>query len=156
MLTASVVIGAATGVLFVFIAVHRFDTDDVGQASALFTSVLFVNYATSMGLPIVAARYAADDSDAVATLFSWALLYSAITAAVGSIVYLAVVQPAAASALWDLGVVPGGSIFIVLTVGASLAVLNDVRFMAARVGIGARPGRHRRAHPAAIRVLPRR
>ena len=64
---------ALSGMLFSLIAANGDPKTNFGNASALFTSVLFVTYLAGLGLPVSLARYSADRSDDSHVIFSWAL-----------------------------------------------------------------------------------
>lgn len=126
---ASVGLAAISGFAFWLIAARLHPGAQVGRASALFTSVLFVNYATGMGLQVAVARYAADASDDGCRAFRLAAAITTATGAAGAIVYLMAVHPAAASGLHGVG---GNALFAGLVAGSSLAQLVDIRLMALR------------------------
>jgi O-antigen/teichoic acid export membrane protein len=128
----SVAVGAVTGAAFWLVAARLYRADQVGNASALFTSVMFVNYATTLGLPVATAAFAADDSDRSSVLFTWALVLTTVTSLAGGALYLAAVDPAAAHVLRWWGDPVGTAIFALVVAGTSLAILNDVRLVAAR------------------------
>lgn len=132
-LLSSVALGALTGAIFWLIAARLSDSTSVGRASALFTSILFVNYATSLGLPVAATAYAADEAPESHVLFTWALVLTTGSSIVGTATYFVVVHPAAADALWQWSRPGGLLLFAIFIVGASFAVLIDVRLMAARM-----------------------
>ena len=56
---ASLGLGALGGFLFWWLAARLEAPATVGEASALFTAILFISYLTSMGLPIAVAKYGA-------------------------------------------------------------------------------------------------
>ena len=72
------VLGAAVqgfGGLAFSIFANKIDVKaDFGDATALFTSVLFVTYLAGLGLPVALARYAPDRSSDSHVVFSWAVL----------------------------------------------------------------------------------
>jgi O-antigen/teichoic acid export membrane protein len=131
-MAVSIGVGAVTGAAFWLVAARLYRADQVGNASAMFTSVMFVNYATSLGLPVAAAAFAADDSDRSSVLFTWALVLTTVTSLVGGTLYLELVDPAAAHVLRWWGDPIGTAIFGAVVAGTSLAILNDVRLVAAR------------------------
>lgn len=131
-LLGGVAVGAASGALFWLFAARAYDESSVGRASAMFTSVLFVNYATSLGLPVAVTAFAGDRSERAGTLYSWAVLLTTASSAVGTLGYLLLVAPDARQVLFRWSEVGGLAVFFVIVTGASLAVLNDVRLMAAR------------------------
>ena len=132
-LVTSVAANAIGGFAFWLVAARVLDSqDDVGRAAALWTSVLLVNYATNMGLPVAVARYAPDRDAGSRSLFAWSMLYTTTASVLGSVLFLVfapadVTEPLSAWALPVQLVV-----FTVLVVGMSLAVLVEVRLMALR------------------------
>jgi O-antigen/teichoic acid export membrane protein len=134
--SAVLVVGAGvqaiTGSLFWLIAARQDTTDEVGRATALFTSVLFVSYVTGLGLPVALARYAGGrDRDSHVT-FAWGALATAAAASVGSLAYLFLVDSKAVDDLRDWHGALGPLLFTVLVVGSSLSLIVDVRWMTVR------------------------
>jgi O-antigen/teichoic acid export membrane protein len=130
-LIVSIVASAGTGALFWLWASHLTATASVGSAAALFSSVMFITYATSMGLPVAAARYGADSSESATVLYSWALLYTSATAVAGTALFFAIVRPNAEDVLRAHGFVAGVALVAVIVIGTSISVMNDVRLIAA-------------------------
>ena len=62
---------ALSGALFWLIAARVDEQTDVGHATALFTSVLFVAFVAGLGQPVAAARYAAGRTRADHVIFAW-------------------------------------------------------------------------------------
>jgi O-antigen/teichoic acid export membrane protein len=54
---ASTVIASTGGMLFWLLAARMATRAEVGSAAAVLSSVNFVNYVTSLGLPVAVARY---------------------------------------------------------------------------------------------------
>lgn len=131
-LVATVAAGAVSGTTFWLVAAHLRPATIVGQAAALFTAVLLVNYATSLGLPVAVARFAADRSPVADILFSWALAATATTSAIGTAAFLAVAPPSLTAPLWRLGHPQGVALFFLIVTGMSFAILVDVRLTALR------------------------
>ncbi len=121
-----------SGFAFWLLAARLDDPASVGRGAALLTSVLVINYATSMGLPVAVARYGVGPSAGASVLFSWALLFTAATSAIGGLVFLAVAPDAVIAPLWAWGPLAGTGLFLTTVIGTSLGVLVDVRLMAAR------------------------
>jgi O-antigen/teichoic acid export membrane protein len=128
----SVVVAAASAAAFWLVAARLFSRADVGAGSALFSSVIFTNFATGLGLPIVIARFASDDTAASRRLFSWCVVLTTLSSIVGTVAYIALVPQTSIRPLQEWGAVPGALMFFVLVAGASIAVLVDVRWMALR------------------------
>lgn len=130
------VVGAAVqgvgGMLFSLI-VAQWDTKaHFGDASALFTSVLFVTYLAGLGLPVAVARYAADRSIGSHVVFAWGVVATALASVVASALYLGVVDPKAADVLWDWNPVGGFLVFAVIVMGSAFSLIVDVRAMTMR------------------------
>ncbi|MCU1354367.1 MAG: hypothetical protein JWM05_3576, partial [Acidimicrobiales bacterium] len=105
---------------------------DFGIASALFTSVLFVTYLAGLGLPVSLARYSADQSDESHVLFAWGVVASAVASIAASALYLAVVHPKAAQALWEWNGGLGFALFALVVMGSAFSLIVDVRWMTMR------------------------
>lgn len=130
------VIGAAVqglgGMAFSLI-VAQWDTKaDFGDASALFTSVLFVTYLAGLGLPVALARYAADRSVGSHVVFSWAIVATALASVAAAGAYLGLVDPKAADVLWDWNPVGGFVLFATIVMGSAFSLIVDVRAMTMR------------------------
>ncbi|MCU1497432.1 MAG: hypothetical protein JWM47_1385 [Acidimicrobiales bacterium] len=130
------VVGAAVqglgGMVFSLI-VAQWDTKaHFGDASALFTSVLFVTYLAGLGLPVALARYAADRSEDSHVVFAWGAVATAISSIVASSLYLGIVHPKAAHVLWDWHPVGGFLLFALVVTGSAFSLVVDVRCMTMR------------------------
>lgn len=127
----SVVVGAMTSAAFWLLAARLHPSSDVGRASGLFTSVLFVCFVCGLGLPVAMSRFAGQPRRSSTSLFTWVLLVSAATSSVGAIVYLNVVDSPSADVVVRLGW-RGSAVFAATAAGGALTLLVDVRLMAAR------------------------
>lgn len=130
------VIGAAVqglgGMLFSLI-VAQWDTKTAfGDASALYTSALFVTYLAGLGLPVALARYSTDRSTDSHVVFAWGALFTAVASVVASAAYLAVVRPKAAEVLWDWNTIGGFALFALVVMGSAFSLIVDVRCMTMR------------------------
>lgn len=120
---------SVAGVLFLFLAAHRTDDDTVGLATALFTGLQYVNYASGLGIDVALARFAPRRDHQSDRLFGWGAVCSACASVVGTIAYLSVVSTHATGLLAS----PAGWLFFfTLAAGTSVYNLVDVRLMAAR------------------------
>jgi O-antigen/teichoic acid export membrane protein len=131
------VLGAAVqgfGGLAFSIFVNKIDVKaDFGDATALFTSVLFVTYLAGLGLPVALARYAPDRGKESHVIFTWAVLATIPAAIVASGLYLWLVDPKAAqTVLWDWNPTLGFAAFALVVVGSAFSLIVDVRFMTMR------------------------
>lgn len=131
-LLASVAANAFFGFAFWFIATQLDSKTDVGRASALFTAVLFINYATNMGLPVAVARYTPDDGEGSTVLFNWALVYTGASSLVGTALFLVFLPASMGDTLLQWGGPTGAVLFFLTVFGMSCAVLVEVRLMALR------------------------
>lgn len=134
--SAALVVGAAvqavTGAVFWLVAARIDTTDDVGRATALFTSVLFVAYLGGLGLPVALARFAPGTDDESHVHFSWSALATVVSTAVIGVVYVTVVDTAAVDALTDWHAVLGPLVFVAACAGSGLSLIIDVRWMTVR------------------------
>lgn len=103
-------------------------TAELGRASALYTGVQFVNYASGLGLTVALARHAVDRSRESDSLFGWAIGATVVSSMVGGAWYLA----ASSSVSTDIvtGSPAGWVVFGLYTAGSSIGLLADVRLMA--------------------------
>lgn len=131
-LVATAGVQAISGALFWLLAARSDTQTDVGHATALFTSALFVAFLAGLGQPVAVARYAAGRTRDDHVLYAWA---TAATAAAGSLfgfAFLYVVSPAAIDELRDWDPTLGPALFVFLVVGTGLSLLVDVRLMTQR------------------------
>jgi O-antigen/teichoic acid export membrane protein len=140
--SAVLVVGAAiqaiTGSLFWLVAARMDEKVDVGSATKLFTSVLFVTYLAGFGLPVALARYAPNrdrDSDVV---FTWSAIVTIASstvlggAYVGAFELTDIFESSATEVLTDFHAVGGPVLFVAAVAGAALSMIVDVRCMTAR------------------------
>jgi O-antigen/teichoic acid export membrane protein len=123
---------ALSGMLFSLIAANGDAKSNFGNASALFTSVLFVTYLAGLGLPVSLARYSADRSDDSHVVFSWGLLATVVSAIAATGLYLGAVDPKAADVLWSWSSIGGPVLFMVIVLGSAFSLVFDVRCMTMR------------------------
>ncbi|MCB1029794.1 MAG: hypothetical protein KDA95_00565 [Acidimicrobiales bacterium] len=130
------VLGAAVqgfGGMAFSILVSKLDLkSDFGDASALFTSVLFVTFLAGLGLPVSLARYAADRDSDSHVIFTWGMLATIPASIIASAAYLALVDPGAADVLWDWSPVGGFLLFATIVCGSAFSLIVDVRAMTMR------------------------
>ena len=177
--SAALVVGAAvqavTGAVFWLVAARIDTTDDVGRATALFTSILFIAYLAGLGLQVSLARFAPDrDHELPRRLRLGRGRHLRLGARVVATGYLLARRHRGHAGAHRLAPVGGPVLFIAAAVGAALTLIVDVRWMTVRrwrlvlariavVGLApvpaaARPGRRqpdraplRRRRPAADR-----
>jgi O-antigen/teichoic acid export membrane protein len=123
---------AVSGALFWLIAARVDEQTDVGHATALFTSVLFVAFVGGLGQPVAAARYAAGRARDDHVLYAWGAVATSLASAVVAVAYLLVVSPPAVDELREWHGAAGPALFVFLAVGTALALLLDVRLMTQR------------------------
>lgn len=133
LIAASVIVNALGGFVFWLVAARLDAEVDFGRATALFSTVLFVNFATSLGLPVALARYAPDRSVTSQRLFNLGLLVTAASSALGSAIALLLLPPDVVEPLWYWGRPIGWLLFALISTGMSIAVLSEVRLMAMRL-----------------------
>jgi O-antigen/teichoic acid export membrane protein len=123
---------AVSGLAFWFLAARLETPETIGLASAMFASVQFVNFATSMGLPEALSAFPGRDRSDADTLFTWAALTTTTSSAVGTAVYALAVSSDGVDRLLERGVLAGWLLFFVVSAGNAVALLVDVRFMSTR------------------------
>jgi O-antigen/teichoic acid export membrane protein len=136
------VLGAAvqaiTGSLFWLVSAQFDKQADVGSATKLFTSVLFVTYLAGLGLPVALARYAPDRDRDSQVVFTWSAIITVISATVLGGAYVAafeltdIFESSATEVLTDFDSILGPLLFVVAVAGAALSMIVDVRCMTAR------------------------
>jgi O-antigen/teichoic acid export membrane protein len=130
------VLGAAVqgfGGLAFSVLVSKIDVKaNFGDASALFTSVLFVTYLAGLGLPVALARYAADRDVDSHVVFAWGAIVTVPASVLASGLYLWLVDPGAADVLWDWSPVGGFVVFALVVLGSAFSLIIDVRAMTMR------------------------
>lgn len=132
LLVVTVAVNAVSGAVFWLIAARLDSQTEVGHATALFTSVLFVGFVAGLGLLVAVARYAAGRSERDDVLFTWSWLATTAAAVVVAVVFLWVASPNAADELRAWHGVGGPLLFALLSAGGALSLLGDVRLMTQR------------------------
>ena len=114
--------------------------ESVGVAAALFSVVTFLNYATSLGLPIALSRFARDTTagDTTARDTSWSssvlFTYALVLTSLSSVIGVAIFALFAPGTITDaLESTTGWAILALNVAGMSLSVLVDVRCMTLRL-----------------------
>ncbi|MEO6988205.1 MAG: hypothetical protein ABI239_06100, partial [Aquihabitans sp.] len=131
-LVAGAAVQGLGGMVFSLIVAQWDTKTNFGNASALFTSVLFVTYLAGLGLPVALARYAADRTRDSHVLFAWGALATAVASVAASGLYLGLVHPKAASVLWDWDPIGGFVVFALVVMGSAFSLIVDVRCMTMR------------------------
>jgi O-antigen/teichoic acid export membrane protein len=127
-------IGAIASFVFWVVLARLEPRAIVGTAAALTTILMFLNYATSLGLPVVVPRYAGGPSAAARTIFCWAILSTALASLVGvGLFQLFAPESALRPLTRALGTAPGLILLAVLLVGFSLGVVVDARLLTLRM-----------------------
>src|SRR3546814_10939465 len=98
-MVVTVAVQALSGSLFWLIAARLDTQTDVGHATALYTSALFVAFLAGLGLPVAVARYAAGRTRDDHVLYAWSALATIVAAALVAAAYVAFVRPAAVDQL---------------------------------------------------------
>ena len=123
---------AVSGALFWLLAARSDTQTDVGHATALFTSVMFVAFVGGLGLPVAVARYAAGRTRDDHVLYAWSSLATIVAGGVIGFGYLLAVSPDAVDELREWHGALGPALFIVCVIGTALSLLLDVRLMTQR------------------------
>jgi len=123
-------IQAVFGFVFWLLGARVASSTELGEATALFTAIQFVNYASGLGLTIALARHATLQNRESDALFGWAVVATLLSSVVFGSAYLAIVDTSATRLVnGDAG---SWALFCVFTAGTSVTLLVDVRLMAAR------------------------
>lgn len=125
-----IVVQAGFGFLFWLLASRVATASEVGRASALFTAIQFVNYASGMGLTVALARHATGTARADDDLFGWSIVATVVSSIVVGAGYLALVDTRATAMV--TGNLTGWVVFCCYSAATSVSLLVDVRLMAAR------------------------
>ena len=123
---------AVSGALFWLVAARADSQTDVGHATALFTSTLFVTFLAGLGLPVAIARYASGRTREDHVLYAWSTVATAVAGVIVGLGYLLLVSPAAVDELRDWDATLGPAIFVFFVAGTGLSLLVDVRLMTQR------------------------
>ncbi len=118
------------GFSFWFLGSRVASSAELGRASALFTAIQFVNYASGLGLTVALARHAARRGEDADALFAWGIAATVASSFLGGSIYLAVTHTEAVRLV--SGSLGGWILFCAYTAGTSVGLLVDVRLMAAR------------------------
>ncbi len=132
LLVITVGVNAVSGALFWLVAARTDTQTDVGHATALFTSLLFVAFVAGLGLLVALARYAGGRTRTDDVLFTWSCLATSAAAVLVALIYLRVAGAAAVDELREWSAIGGPAMFIALAAGTALSLLADVRFMTQR------------------------
>ncbi len=134
--SAALVVGAAmqalTGAVFWLVAARIDTTDDVGRATALFTSTLFIAYLSGLGLQVSLARFAPGRDHDSHAVFAWGVVFTIVASSLVAGGYLLLVDTEATRSLTDWSAAGGPAVFVVAAVGAALTLIVDVRWMTVR------------------------
>jgi O-antigen/teichoic acid export membrane protein len=134
--SAALVVGAAvqavTGAVFWLVAARIDTTDDVGRATALFTSILFIAYLAGLGLQVSLARFAPGRDEESHAVFSWAAMATVVSCVAVASGYLLAVDTQATRSLTEWHPVLGPGLFLAGAIGAALTLIVDVRWMTVR------------------------
>ncbi len=128
---AGFLVQAGTGSVFWLLAARVYPASSIGLAAALFSSLQFVNYSSALGLQELLSRFPRDEVERVDHLLVRAYVATTISSALATMLYLSVVDTDAIAVLKQHGGT-GIVLFWALSTGAAIALLTDVRLMAAR------------------------
>ena len=127
---AGILVQALTGILFWFLAASFETARTIGLASAIFASIQFINYATTLGLPEVIAAFPGSNKQQADTLLTRAVVATILATAVGAAVFLAAAWSPGVSNVLGNQVVVAWAIVAILGGGNAVAQLLDIHFMA--------------------------
>lgn len=132
----AVAVTAAGGFVAWAIAARMQPPEVVGAAALLFALVMFVNYLTGMGLPVAVARFGHGSSDTVEPLWLWAVTYTSVASAVGTVGFVLIAPGLLGGrrveTIMSLGLPWAALLFFVVVNGISLAALAEMRFVTMR------------------------
>jgi len=127
--TVSVSVGSF---LFWLVAARATSADVVGRSTGLFSGVFFLSYATSLGLPVAVARYAAGDSRMETYRFRLSLMAGVAASLLGALFFLVLNPGDLLDPLMTYGRPIGWLTLCALAGGVATSVLVDVRLMGLR------------------------
>jgi O-antigen/teichoic acid export membrane protein len=131
-LMASMVAGAVGGLLFWVVAAHVARPPAVGRSAALYTAILFINYATSLGLGIPVARYCRSDSSDDVTTFTAAIVLSGASSVLAALLFVALAPHRVVAPIETMGSAGGILVFCAIAASMAITALTDVRLIALR------------------------
>ena len=140
-LAMAIAVQGLSGYLFWLFAARLYASDEVGHASALFSSALFVSYVTSLGLTVTAC-YCSDRSRAD-VIFTWSVIATVAATALGTGAFLAIVSADTVDVIRAWGTPAAFGVFFLVVVGTSLAALTDIGWRP----LGGGPGSRARSSP---------
>lgn len=120
---------AITGVVFWVLAARLYPAVSVGVATALFSSLQLINYATAMGLQEMLGRYHPEDDQKRDPLLAWSIAITAVTSLIGVLGYFLIFSSSASNALDSFGRIRGFALFTAISIGTAIALLVDARCM---------------------------
>jgi len=133
----SMVTGAGLSFVFWILAAKTADPLEYGIASKLWAVVQFLNYATTLGLPIAVAKYGSLARRSFSTLFAWALLSTAASSLLAAVLFAAVAPSVLNAANLEVlerhGPAYCAAIVFVLITGMAFSVLVEVRLVTLRL-----------------------
>ncbi|MBI2708373.1 MAG: hypothetical protein HYX34_01560 [Actinobacteria bacterium] len=126
--SVAIAVQSTTGAAYWFLATRVASNGQIGRASALYSSLQFVNYASGLGLTVTLARYAHEDDGR--RLLGWFSIITSTASLVAVAGFLGVVDSKATGLVRQTAA--GQAYFFLLTAGASIGLLVDVWLMWAR------------------------
>jgi len=117
----------ANSVVFWLVAARTSTTEELGQATELYTVVLLIVFATNLGLPVVVARYATNASVPAARIYTWSVLLTTASSLVGSVVTVLVAPGDILEPLTRHGDAAAVALLFLATTGVSVATVMDNR-----------------------------
>jgi O-antigen/teichoic acid export membrane protein len=104
----------------------------IGAATALFSSLQFINYATNLGIQDVLSRFHLGRRGRTDSLLTWSVGLSFATSVAGAVGFLVIAPAAVTRAFEGTGWGWGAATMTALCAGTALVAAVDARLMAAR------------------------
>ncbi|MFN3216139.1 MAG: lipopolysaccharide biosynthesis protein [Acidimicrobiales bacterium] len=127
---------ALGGLLFWFLAAQRGEASSVGEALALFQALVFINYVTQLGLPVLIAHHGAGRTPAASWIFrQTVVLRCTVTVVISAAMVAALWQTELFRPLHDDPVLDV-AVFITAAVANGLGTLAEARLVTLRLWSG--------------------
>lgn len=126
------IVQAASGLVFWLLAARLHPASTIGAATALFSSMQFINYATNLGVQDLLSRFHVARHSSSDSLLGWSVLLGTATSLLATIAYVLVAPTGVTNAIAGVGLGWGTAVLAVLAAGAALVAAVDARLMAAR------------------------
>lgn len=120
---------SAGGFAFWMLVARRLGGEAVGAGASLFSVAFFLVYATNLGLPVLVTRYALDRGERSVAITAVALIFTAVSGAVGAVAFVAV---SPVDILEPLGgrTVLAVALMVIIVMSISISTIVDARLIA--------------------------